>query len=166
MTLQEIKTLHAYNSWANNLLFSAVEKLPQEQYVQDMKTSHGSIHSTLIHLVGAEKIWRERFVGEPLPFLSTDPPGTLSALKSIWEKNGFDTARWIGTMSDTSLQETFTMKTLKGETFTHKYWQAFLHLVTHSSYHRGQVIAMLRQLGVRPPTTDLIVFFRETGQAG
>jgi uncharacterized damage-inducible protein DinB len=166
MTLQELKTLHAYNSWADNLIFTTVEPLPTEQYMQDLKTSHGSIHSTLVHLVGAEKIWRERFTGNPQPFLSTNPPGTLSELKSIWEKNGFDTAKWIGTMSDKALQESFSMKTAKGDTFTHKYWQAFLHLVTHSSYHRGQIVAMLRQLGVKPPTTDLIVFFRETGQAG
>ena len=57
------------------------------------------------------------------------------------------------------------MKNLKGETFTHVYWQAFQHVVNHSTYHRGQIITMLRQLGVKPPGTDLIMFYRGTAKA-
>jgi len=33
--------------------------------------------------------------------------------------------------------------------------------VDHSSYHRGQIITLLRQLGVKPPSTGLILFYRE-----
>jgi len=36
-----------------------------------------------------------------------------------------------------------------------------VHLVNHSSYHRGQLAGMMRQLGVKPPGTDYIVFVRE-----
>ncbi len=162
MTLQEIKTLHAYNSWADNRIFDALETVPSDQYTQDMKGSHGSIHTTLIHLVGAEKVWLERFQGAAQPFLTENPPKSLAELKDVWEKVGFDTAKWLGAQSDKSLQGTFTTKTLKGETFTYVFWQAFQHVVNHSTYHRGQVITMLRQIGVKPPSTDLIQFYRET----
>jgi uncharacterized damage-inducible protein DinB len=37
------------------------------------------------------------------------------------------------------------------------------HVVNHSSYHRGQVTTMLRQLGAAAPTTDLIYWFPEAG---
>jgi uncharacterized damage-inducible protein DinB len=166
MTLQEIKTLHAYNAWATNLIIAALERLSPDQYNQDMKGSHGSIHATFVHLVGGEKIWRERFQGNPQPFLSAQAHPTLGDVKAIWESNGYDIAKWIGTMSDKSMLETFSFKTAKGDTFTYKYVQAFQHIVNHSSYHRGQIVTMLRQLGVKPPTTDLTLFFRETGQAG
>jgi uncharacterized damage-inducible protein DinB len=162
MTLFEIRTLHAYNSWASNRIFEALEAIPAEQYLQDMKGSHGGIHTTLVHMVGAEKVWLERFQGAPQPFLSENPPPSLAELKSIWEKVGFDTAKWLGTQSDKSLQGTFTMKTLKGDAFTHVFWQAYQHVVNHSTYHRGQIITMMRQLGVKPPSTDLIQFYRET----
>jgi uncharacterized damage-inducible protein DinB len=36
--------------------------------------------------------------------------------------------------------------------------------VNHSTYHRGQIVTMLRQLGAKPPTTDLILFYRETAK--
>ena len=164
MTLQQAKNLHAYNSWANNRIFDALQAMPSEQYKQDMKGSHGSIHNTLIHLVGAEKVWLERFQSAAQTFLTENPPSSLSELKHIWEKVGFDTAKWLGAQSDRSLQETFTMKTLKGDTFTHVFWQAYQHVINHSTYHRGQIITMMRQLGVKPPSTDLIQFYRETNR--
>lgn len=164
MTLSEVKLLHAYNSWADNRIFEALTTLPPAQYMQDMKGSHGGIHTTLVHLVGAEKVWLERFQGAAQPFLSENPPASLGELKAVWEKVGFDTAKWLGTMTDKKLGETFTMKTLKGDTFTHVFWQAFQHVVNHSSYHRGQIITMMRQLGVKPPGTDLIQFYRETAK--
>jgi len=164
MTLQEIKTLHAYNAWANNRIFDALAALTPGQYMQDMKGSHGGIHATLVHMVGAEKVWLERFQGGAQPFLSENPPKSLEELKAVWEKVGFDTAKWLGTMTDKKLGDTFMMKTLKGDTFTHVFWQAFQHVVNHSTYHRGQIITMMRQSGVKPPTTDLIVFYRETAK--
>lgn len=164
MTLSEARTLHAYSSWATNKIFETLSSLTQEQYTHGMNSSHGGIHGTMVHLVGAEKVWLERFQGSPQPFLSENPPSTMSELRNIWENVGFDTAKWLGTMSDRRLSETFTMKTLKGETFTHQFGQAFQHLINHSSYHRGQIVTLLRQLGVKPPATDMIVFFRETSK--
>jgi uncharacterized damage-inducible protein DinB len=38
------------------------------------------------------------------------------------------------------------------------------HVVNHSSYHRGQVTTLLRQLGAKPVATDLITYYRQ--QAG
>jgi uncharacterized damage-inducible protein DinB len=164
MTLQEVKLLHAYNAWANNRMFDAVQKLTPEQYTKDLKASHGSIHGTLVHLVGAEKIWVERFQGNPQPFLKAEEIATAAELRALWERVGYETARWIGTMTDKKLQEVFSMKTLKGDTYTHVYWQAFQHLVNHSTYHRGQIVTMLRQLDAQPVSTDLIVFYRESKQ--
>lgn len=162
MTLHELKLLHAFNSWASNRIFDALSPLTPDQYIRDLKSSHGGIHGTLVHMVGAEKIWLERFQGEAQPFLKVAEIPSLADVKTIWEKVGYDTAKWLGSMNDKALQGTFAMKTMKGDTFTQVFWQAFQHLVNHSSYHRGQIVTMLRQLDVTPPATDLIRFYRET----
>lgn len=167
MTLQEIKLLHAFNAWADNRVFDAVMAMPPGLAMQDTKSSHRSIHGTLVHLVGAEKMWLSRWIGKPdAAFLTAEEAPTLEALKKVWSAVGFETARFLGTLTDRKLQESFTMKTSKGETFSHLYWQAFQHMVDHSSYHRGQIAAMMRQLGVAPPTTGLINFYRETAKLG
>jgi uncharacterized damage-inducible protein DinB len=33
--------------------------------------------------------------------------------------------------------------------------------MNHSTYHRGQIAAMLRRLNVSPPSTDLLVYAAE-----
>ncbi len=167
MTLHEATMLRAFSSWATNRILDAVAQLRDEQYRRDMKASHGSIHGTLAHMVGAEKIWLERWTGKPnLVFMKAEEVPTLRDIKARWEQVGYDTAKFFGSMTDKKMQETFTMTTASGERFTHTYAQALLHLVDHSTYHRGQVITMMRQMGVVPPTTGMIVFFRETSKLG
>lgn len=96
MTLQEVKQLHAFNSWANNKIFDALAKLSTEQYMRDMQASHGSIHGTLLHMVGAERIWISRLLGAPEPdLLTVTEAPTLQAARSIWETNGYETARFL-----------------------------------------------------------------------
>ncbi len=164
MTLQEIRLLQAFSAWATNRVFTALESLPLEQYHRDMKTSHGSIHGTLVHLVGAEKIWLARWENRKEPFLTSAEVPTREELFALWERVGFAAAQFLGTMSDARLQQTFVMRTVRGDQFEHTFQQALQHVVDHSTYHRGQVIAMMRQLGVEPPSTGLIQFYRETGK--
>lgn len=167
MTLQELKLLHAFNSWATNRIFNVCETMSSEDYHRDLKTSHKSIHNTLVHLVGAEKIWLSRWLGTlGQGFLSEKDAPDFATLRGIWEKTGFETAKFLGTMNDKKLAASFSFKNMKGEQLTQTYWQAFQHVVDHSTYHRGQVVAMMRQLGTPPPSTGLITFYRETAKVG
>lgn len=164
MTLQEIKMLNAYNAWATNRIFEAVEALSAEETMRDMKSSHKSIHGTLTHLVGAEKMWLSRMLGTPDKAMIKPPDvPTIGDVKTTWEQTGFATAKFLSSMTDKRLQATFTMSTATGEQFTHSFAQALQHVVDHSTYHRGQVITQMRQMGHTPPNTGMISFFRETG---
>jgi uncharacterized damage-inducible protein DinB len=165
MTLQEAKLLYAFNAWATNRIFDALALLPAEQCTRDMGASHGSIHGTLTHLVASEKKWLSYWVGRPdAAMLTGAEVSTTATLKTAWEETGFAIARWLGTLTDRKLQEPFTMTTAAGTTHTHTITQALQHLVDHGTYHRGQVVTLLRQLGVTPPSTGMIGFFRETAK--
>jgi uncharacterized damage-inducible protein DinB len=74
-------------------------------------------------------------------------------------------SQFVATLDDCKLQETLETTTLAG-TFTAPYWQMIQHVVDHSSYHRGQIVTMLRQLGVTPPSTGMMRFYRDTSTAG
>jgi uncharacterized damage-inducible protein DinB len=167
MTLHEAKLLLAFNSWATQKIFDAVASLPVEQVRQDMKASHRSIHGTLAHLVASEELWCSRLRGIP-GSSGTNPTEApdIADLKKRWETAGFATARWLGTLSDRKLQEPFSFTTMQGATLTHTFAQAIQHLVDHGTYHRGQVVVLLRQLGVKPPSTGMMGFFRETAKLG
>ncbi len=167
MTQQEMKLLFAYNAWSLNRVFEAAAALPADQLMKDMHGSHGSIFGTLVHIVGAEKLWLERWKGIPNPALMK--PGevpTLDKLRDTWNTVGYEVAHFIAGMTDRKLQEVFEMKTTDGQPYKHIYWQAMLHMVDHSSFHRGQVVTMMRQQGVKPPLTGMINFWRETAKLG
>ncbi len=164
MNVQEIKQLFAYNSWATNKVFDNLLELPREKYFEDLKGSFGGIHGTLTHLVGAEKIWLSRWIGKPEPtLLKADEVSSLADLRAIWEKVGRETALFLAPFNEKKLQENITVTTSKGNRYTSSFQQMFQHVVNHSSYHRGQIAAMLRQVGAKPVDTDLIVFFRQVG---
>ena len=63
---------------------------------------------------------------------------------------------FLASLSEEQIERDFTWTDLQGETHTVPFRQALLHVVNHSTYHRGQVVAQLRQLGLRPPKTDLV----------
>lgn len=165
MTLHEARLLHAFNSWASERIFDAVAAISPEDFTRDLKASHRSIHGTLTHLVASEKKWLARCTGSSSA-VTLEPPDAPSAaaLKEVWEQTGYATARWLGGLSDAKLQETFTMTTPDGATHTHTLAQALQHVVNHSTYHRGQIVTLLRQLGLTPPSTGMIGFFRETAK--
>jgi uncharacterized damage-inducible protein DinB len=157
--------LFAYSAWATNALLNAIARMPPDQLRQDMKSSHGSIYGTLTHMVAAEKMWLSRWRGNPEPKLMTeDDVPALADLHALWERVGREIAAFLGTMNDRKLQEPLKVTTTKGDQVLHTYGQTFLHVVDHSTYHRGQVITLMRQLGVTPPSTGMIRFFRQTGQ--
>jgi hypothetical protein len=55
MKLDELRTLFAYDSWANELLLDAARNLPEESTRRDLGTSHQSLLGTLVHLVAARR---------------------------------------------------------------------------------------------------------------
>lgn len=161
MTLHEITSLLAFNAWASNRIFEVTASMTADQCMKDMRSSLGSIHGTLVHLVGAEKLSLARWQGRTEPLLAASDVPSREALIEVWEKTGLETARFVGTLTDRKLQEPFVVKTIKGEVFECLLWQTFQHMVDHSTYHRGQAITLMRQLGVTPPSTGLLRFYRE-----
>ncbi len=165
MTVHEAKLLYAFNAWATQKIFDAVTRLPEEQFTRDLKASHGSIQGTLRHLVASETLWLSRLTAPPpvAPVHAADA-ASVAELKSLWENTGFGIARWLGTLTDRRLHEPCTMTASDGTAHTHTADQVLLHLVDHSTYHRGQIVTLLRQLGVTPPSTGMIRFLRETAK--
>jgi uncharacterized damage-inducible protein DinB len=165
MKVQDIKMLFAYNAWATNRVFESLARLPEDLYRKDLKASHGGIHGTMVHLVGAEKLWLSRWVGKPeMTLLQAAEISTLSALKEIWEDVASRMARFAARLDDQKASSQFEYATTEGKRNTSGYWQAFQHLVNHSTYHRGQIAALMRQMGAEPVSTDLISFYRHAAQ--
>ncbi len=74
------------------------------------------------------------------------------------------TARFVSRLDDGKLASTFEYSGTDGKKFVQTYQQALAHVVSHSTYHRGQIALLMRQVGFQPVGTDLIAFYRLTAQ--
>lgn len=164
MTAELIKNLFRYNSWANGRILETLESVPEESYFRDLKSSHGGLHGTMNHMIFAQEVWLLRWTGQSIDpaYATVKRSNTFGALRREWDRIEAETASYLAsTLSDGLLLETFDIRNSRGDTFIHSYGDSMVHLLNHSTYHRGQLAGMMRQLGISPPGTDFILFTRE-----
>jgi uncharacterized damage-inducible protein DinB len=161
MNLADIKILFNFNSWANARTRQAVESLPEDRLYIDMKNSFGSIHGTLVHIVGAEDIWLQRLQGADRGiFMKTEEYPTYASVTAKWNEVEMHWGEFLSTITEEHLSRDLVFHNLKGEKVTQKVWMSLQHLVNHSTYHRGQITTLVRQAGGTPVGTDLIAYYR------
>ena len=149
-------SLVAYTRWADRALLTACAELTPAQYTLALGGSFPSLQATIAHLAGSTRLWSLRLAGEPnkgLPPVA-EIPDIATALARLGE--AYQVLARVAPEWDATRTETFTYRNLAGVETTKIKWQIFRHIVNHGTYHRGQVANMLRQLGVKPPTTDLL----------
>ena len=164
ISLELLRELYDYNYWARDQQLAACAGLSEEQLGQALGSSFGSLRDTLKHLLGAEWVWLERFLGRSpssVPWLKETE--TLEALRARWQSVEAEMRRYVAALTTETLDAPFTYQNLKGETWTYQLEQCLLHLMNHGTYHRGQVTVALRQLGATPPGIDLLVYYDKRG---
>ena len=157
--------LYAYNSWANHRAFDAVEPLHSDLLTRDLGDSFGSLHATLTHIVGAEWIWLERWHGRWPPSLPKSSEFVdLKAIRDKLNEVRVNRERWLSSLKPDDLGKDLRYLNLRGEFYAYPLWQQLAHVVNHSTYHRGQITTMLRQLGAAATSTDLLLYYDELNE--
>jgi uncharacterized damage-inducible protein DinB len=166
MTPEVARQLFAYDAWANRRTFGACAALTPEQFTRQLGSSFGSVRDTLAHILGAQFVWLERFHGRvPAGLL---PPSDFPDIASLTARSAElqqGLTGYVNQLSPEDLAASFEYRDLKGNAHRNVRWQALQHLANHGTYHRGQITTLLRQLGAKPVSTDLIGFYRERAAA-
>jgi len=161
VSLAAIHELFAHNYWARDRQLQVCAALTEEQFLRNLDSSFGSVRDTLVHLIETEWIWLERWLGKsPQSTLSPQEFPSLSAVTEKWNAVEREMRKFLATLTDEALVKPVTYLSQKGDSFTYELWRPMLHLITHQSYHRGQVATLLRQLGFEPPTVDFLPGYR------
>ena len=164
MNLADIRQLYAYTEWANALALDAAEKLSDEQLLADVKISHMSIMGTLTHMGGAEWIWLERWLGNSPTSPDAWDQWTVKHCRSVgqlrknWQQVIDKRKAYLAGLTEADLSRDVPFVRLNGERYVLPLGQQLQHVVNHATLHRGQVVGMIRQLGVTPPATDLLFY--------
>ena len=171
MTIAEVRHLFTYTEWANARVLAAAAKLPAEELLRDVHISHKSILGTLLHIAGADWLWLERWhgnspVGQDVwAGWTPDDARSLQQVREKWQPVMRRRNEYLEGLSDADLNRELGYRRFTGEPYSLPLVQQMQHVVNHSTLHRGQVVGMIRQLGIAPPPTDLLFYLMETPEA-
>ena len=152
-----------YNAWANGKIVEILGNVDENYFDAEVKSSFPSIRKTVHHIWDAEQIWFTRLKGN----VATQWPsanfkgGKEELLKGFLADTNNLTA-FIAGKDSSFLESKLTYKNTKGVEFQNVIEEMLFHVVNHGTFHRGQLITILRELGFEKfPTQDLIAYLRQ-----
>lgn len=139
--------LLAHDTWATNLILQACKPLSTEQFAREFPIGPGSLHKTLVHLLGAMLRWGDALAGRRMraPLLAADYP-TVASLEALLA----EASALLAAQARAKPLSDLTQREIAGQIKRFTRGGALTHVLTHGTYHRAQCVNMLRQLGVSP----------------
>jgi len=169
MTRDEVQLLYEFDRWANKRVLQAASTLTAVQFARDLGGSFRSVRDTLVHIIGSEWAWLT-YWNEPSPssaFLADLWPREdalfnpnafpdLAAVQLKWADVEREQLQFVNRVTNESLERMLPVRETQITLA-----QLMQHLANHSTYHRGQIALMMRQLAAKPLATDFALFLME-----
>ncbi|MCI5040417.1 MAG: DinB family protein [Donghicola eburneus] len=162
LTKEYCITMARYNAWQNRGLRKILQEMPRAELTKDRGAFFGSIFATVNHLLWADTMWMSRFEGKPSPGGTTEESKTFQPTAAAWSGERFrmdghiliwaEKVRALDLVSDLSWHSG-----LLGREVSKNMGDCVMHFFNHQTHHRGQVHAMLTQIGITPEPTDLFL---------
>lgn len=169
MTKDDIHLLYEFDRWANARVLQSLAALTAEQFTRDLGGSFSSVRDTILHVLVGEWNWLTYWKAplQDAAFLadlrtrreSLFAPKAfpdLDAVRQKWTEIEKEQIDFVNRLTDESLQKMLPAR----DTFI-SLAHLMQHLANHSTYHRGQIALMMRQLGAEPVATDFHLFVAE-----
>jgi len=165
MNKQYFTELADYIIWADQKAIGWLMQINDQQWEQVLNSSFSSIKQTAIHIASAEKIWVDFWMSKPDPvYLSAEFNGTKDELVQIWKESSASLKHFIENYPEENYLQEVTFIKPNGETGQMEFYRTFPHMINHSTYHRGQLVTLLRQAGFTDLcSTDLFTYYRMIG---
>ena len=152
----------SYNLWATGKLAEFIAKADENIFDTEVKSSFTSLRKTVYHIWDAEYIWMQRLQGNSLlDWPSNNFSGNREATLKAWTENSKTLLDFISAKDEEYGNWIISYKNMKGDSFENSVEGIIMHVVNHGTFHRGQLVTILRELGYSDFTsTDLITFLR------
>jgi len=141
---KDFHRLFSYDDWANREVLNALKIAPAPRPLE-----------LLSHLFSSERLWLERLRRQAQSF-PVWPSLSVQECQAQAEELPGQWHQYIDEMGDSGMARTITYKNTVGDVYTSRVDDVLLHVIMHSTYHRGQVAAAMRAAGATPAYTDFI----------
>ena len=164
MLAAAIRTLYAYNAWANARVLDAAARLSPAQLLAADGGGYGSVRDTLVHIAAAEWLYLERWRGRS-PTALWDPAAypDVTAIRASWVAVEGEARAFVAGLREDDVGRVVAYVNLQGETWAYPLWHELLHQANRATQHRSEVAAALTRFGRSPGWLDFLVFVDEQG---
>ena len=168
--MNSVQTLVRYKAWADEIFLAVVGRLPEAELVTPRPITFGSILRTLNHSYSMDHVWQCHLLGKPHGLTTrnhVDHPN-MAELTAAQRRIDAWFVDYADALSPTQLDERVAFQFIGGGDGAMSRGEILLHVVNHTTYHRGHVADMLYHLEAflsfrSLPSTDLPVFLRSRG---
>jgi len=162
MHKSDIQLLNAYNDWATARVLQAAEQAGATAFTAPAGLSHGSLRGTLVHILAAEIIWRQRWQAQSSPssLLTGGEFANLEDLRQRWTVEEQARRAYLDGLADVDLNRTLHYQNTRGIAYQNVLWQLIVHVVNHGTQFRAEAAVALTRLGHSPGDLDLLAFIR------
>ena len=156
-----------YNIWATDRLFAATMLMPPDSHHAPVVSSFGSIYDTWLHIWSGQYVWMQRILGADI---SQRPQkvfkGTMDELVANMRASSEQWLDYVKGATVDELMKPFEVLGMSGRTATFIPKDLVMQVMNHGTYHRGQIVTMMRQFGATEiPSTDWARFAEGGGKS-
>jgi uncharacterized damage-inducible protein DinB len=148
----EVKQLLEYNEKVRHRYFEALAKLPWDEFVKNREASFHSLRNIFIHTLGATDYWLDFLRKEDLhSHKKFDEYQTFQDVRAYMEHVEKRMRDYLNSLSIGGLEKKYTTTNDADETVEITAEDVLIHVVEEEVHHRGELIALLWQMGIEPP---------------
>lgn len=149
-----------YNIWANNQIFNRLKELPKDVYHQEVQSVFSSISSVMAHVYLSDLGWAEVFSGKSMKHAlelaeqrkEQMESKELEEMEAMFIELSERYKSLLGQKEN--VHEPLMIENPAGGQMKTSAAELLPHVVNHGTYHRGNITAMLRQMGYASTSTD------------
>ena len=164
MNPTSIRTLFGYTYWAFDLVWECIAQLSDEQFLEEINYSTGSIRNHVVHLMSGTNRWVKRLQGDDVPpHLYYEDFTTRDAVRARWDILRDETLAYVAGLDQKQLNETIPWELpARGLKLENRRWEILQHVANHATDHRSQMLAMLNtRFGIKTVEQDMLFYLLE-----
>jgi len=164
MKKNEIVKVFDYNFWAFDRVWECISQISNQQFLEEIEYSSGSIRNIVVHVMGGNRTWMSVLRGTEFPpRLDPEDFDTTSKTKAKWDELKTEFLDDLNSFSQKQLDGTIAWELLtQGLKSSNGRWEILLHLANHGTDHRAQILAILHHhFHVRTVEQDMTIYLAE-----
>jgi uncharacterized damage-inducible protein DinB len=136
--------LLAHDRWATQNIIDTCATLTSEQFHRKFEMGPGSLHDTVMHIIGAMGGWGDLLAGRQFRARPEGISRAIPELQALYDETSADFA---ASAKAHPLDDLVTRER-DGKSFTFTRGGVVTHVTTHGMHHRAQCLNMLRRVGM------------------